>query len=62
MKIEFKNGSVIETIDSTGVKGVTRGKRSKLIFYQDMNLKWYQRLYLKILPKTNGLFSGLWRR
>ena len=46
MKIHFKNGSKIESIDATDS---TRGYRSAYIHYFDDKLTWWQKIYLKIL-------------
>jgi len=46
MKIYFKNGSKIETLDATDS---TRGYRSTLIYYFNDKLTWWQKIYLKIL-------------
>lgn len=46
MKIYFKNGSRIESIDSNSV---VRGNRFKhYYFIDDFNLKWWQKIYLKV--------------
>lgn len=46
MKIEFKNGSSIESI---GVELENkRGRRAFLKIYEDINIHWYQRLWLEI--------------
>lgn len=57
MKTEFKNGSTIESIDTTSVEDNIRGKRSNFIAYQDVNLKWYQKIYFKIYVKMIGLLT-----
>lgn len=58
MKIELKNGSTIETIDIES-ENIVRSRRSEeqLQYYsqyiddilKSFELKWYQRLYLKVI-------------
>ena len=46
MKIEFKNGSKIESFYTNNSK---RGKRGNYYYCIDgFNLKWWQKIYLKI--------------
>jgi hypothetical protein len=51
MKIEFGNGSSVESIKTTHPP--TRSKRGKNFYwyYEDLykSLKWYQRLYLRLV-------------
>lgn len=59
MKIEFENGSVVESIETTNVyRGKTR-KEIENIILSSFKLKWYQKIYIKIYAKINGLFSRL---
>lgn len=51
MKITFKNGSTVETIGNTGVGRSTRGRRSNLIFYDNLKPNFIKRLILKIKSK-----------
>ena len=55
MKITFKNGSTIETIGNTRVEQSVRGKRSKMIFYDDLRPSFIKRLILKIKSKMGFL-------
>lgn len=55
MKITFKNGSTIETIGNTRVGQSVRGKRSKMIFYDDLRPSFIKRLILKIKSKMRFL-------
>jgi len=50
MKIEFKNGSVIETLESTENK---RSKHKRIYpidyIYESYNLHWWQKLYIEFI-------------
>ncbi len=59
MKIEFKNGSFLESVDMTSLESNVRGRRANYMFYQDVNLKWHQKVYLKIYARTIRLFTRL---
>lgn len=61
MKMEFKNGSSIETIENTGVNTRSKKKMLEMQIIEELDLFWYQKLYLKYLIKKNGLFTWLRR-
>ena len=56
MKIEFKNGSTIENIE-TDYDKIQRNTMQWLI--EDMKLKWYQVFYITIYVKIIKLFTKL---
>lgn len=59
--MEFKNGSSIETIENTGVNTRSKKKMLEMQIIEELDLFWYQKLYLKYLIKKNGLFTWLRR-
>jgi len=59
MKIEFKNGSKIESLYSTNT---IRGKM-KYFYIESFYLKWWQKIYLKVYYHWIGLmFKCGWKR
>ena len=57
MKIEFKNGSKIESFHTNNS---IRGKRAELY---NFNLKWWQKIYLKIYYYwIHWIFKYTWYR
>jgi len=55
-EIVFENGSVITPIKNTNNK---RGKRADIFLYMQWygDLKWWQKLYLRVLVFKDQLFS-----
>lgn len=59
MKIEMKNGSSIETIDLDTENIRSRRGEKQLQYYREymeeflnsLNLRWYQKLYIKLIYK-----------
>lgn len=59
MKIKLKNGSKIKTIDSDSENIRSMRGEAQLQYYQrymdeilsSLNLRWYQKLYLKLIYK-----------
>lgn len=69
MKIKLKNGSTIETIDVES-ENIVRSRRGEeqLQHYSQyidevlklLNLRWYQKLYIKLIYKIKSFFRRRW--
>ena len=51
MKIKFENGSSVESIKTTHPPARSKRGNKFYWYYEDLykNLKWYQRLYLRLV-------------
>ena len=58
MKIEFKNGSSLESVDTTGIEGNTRGYRAKNVYFARHPVISIKMRFVGFLKKCIGLFSA----
>lgn len=61
MKLKFKNGSVIESLESGNKQGATRGARAEIVCMVDDKCKCKDKLKSIKCKNKNDYISGLQR-